>query len=186
LFRKPSTANAAFESVYDANVDSIYRYTFRCVGNVTDAEDLTAQTFYKALKNFWRFRWTGIPISAWLFRIATNEINTYFRHLKKNRDGELSNFDTCISKNAHLETLAQREAVMNSLACSLVVLKAEDRTLLVLRYLERRTYSEMVMITGKKLSALKMRVHRALQQLETEMEKQGVDHAFYRAAFAEP
>ena len=49
----------SFEQLYDAHFDGIFRYVLRRVGNVAEAEDLTAQTFFKALRNLWRFRWSG-------------------------------------------------------------------------------------------------------------------------------
>lgn len=186
MFRKTPSLPTSFEAVYDAHVDAIYRYTFHCVGNRYEAEDLTAQTFYKALKNFWRFRWTGVPISSWLFRIATNEVHSYYRQTEKTKAHSEEESENLPSLDDSVEKKRQRNAVFLSLSRCMEHLKPQDRSLLVLRFLEKKTYAELEQVTGKRVSSLKMRVHRALKQLQVEMEKQGVDHAFFRAAFAKP
>lgn len=177
---------ASFESIYDQYADAIYRYVFHCVGNRFDAEDLTAQTFFKALKSFWRFRWTGAPISAWLYRIATNEVHSFFRQAEKTKGMDSARSESVPSPLANTEEKTHRDLIMKSLSQCMQGLKPQDHSLLVLRYLEKKTFAEISQITGKRISSLKMRVHRALNYLHAEMEKQGVDHAFFRTAFAKP
>jgi RNA polymerase sigma-70 factor (ECF subfamily) len=69
----------SFEQLYDQHFPAIFRYVLRRVADRAEAEDLTAQTFYKALRRFWRFRWSDGNASAWLYRIATNEIHSHYR-----------------------------------------------------------------------------------------------------------
>ncbi|GFP40212.1 RNA polymerase sigma factor, partial [Candidatus Hakubella thermalkaliphila] len=69
----------AFGRLYDQNYRAILNYILRRTGDVELAQDITAETFVKALSNMGRFQWQGISFSAWLYRIATNEIARYFR-----------------------------------------------------------------------------------------------------------
>jgi RNA polymerase sigma-70 factor (ECF subfamily) len=62
----------AFGELYRRNVDRIYTYVFYRVGSATDAEDLTARTFYQALGSVHRYVDQGVPFLAWLYRIAHN------------------------------------------------------------------------------------------------------------------
>ena len=78
-------AEQRFDQLYDRHFDAVFRYVLRRVANVAEAEDLTAQTFYKALRGFWRFRWTAGNASAWLYRIATNEVNSHYRSQRLGR-----------------------------------------------------------------------------------------------------
>lgn len=73
---------AAFGELFDANYSGIFAYVFRRIGEFDVAKDIAADTFLKAWQNIGRFRWRGTPLSAWLFRIATNEINLYFRNAR--------------------------------------------------------------------------------------------------------
>ena len=61
---------AAFGVLYERYVDRIYAYIYHRVGNMQEAEDLTARTFYRALDNLESYEDRGAPFAAWLFRIA--------------------------------------------------------------------------------------------------------------------
>lgn len=73
----------AFGQLYEANFNKIYRYVVLRIGNEMEAEDVTQQVFLNALRSISSFRWKGVPFSAWLFRIAHNQVVDYLR--KKTR-----------------------------------------------------------------------------------------------------
>ena len=79
----------AFALLYEAYFDKIYRYVTLKVGNKMEAEDITQQVFLKAIKSIASFKWKGYPFSAWLFRIAHNQVVDYFRKNKKRASVEL-------------------------------------------------------------------------------------------------
>jgi RNA polymerase sigma-70 factor, ECF subfamily len=69
----------AFGVLYERHVERIYNYVhYRCASQ-SDAEDLTARTFYQALTNLPRFTSRGVPFIAWLYRIAHNLVANYHR-----------------------------------------------------------------------------------------------------------
>ena len=74
---------AALTQLYEENFDKIYRYVVLKIGDRTEAEDMTQQVFLNALKSISSFKWKGMPFSAWLFRIAHNQVVDYYR--KKSR-----------------------------------------------------------------------------------------------------
>ena len=74
----------AFGVIFEEYYEPIFGYILKRVGNVHQAQDIVSETFFKALDRLWQFRWRNISISSWLYRIATNEINQYFRKQKKN------------------------------------------------------------------------------------------------------
>jgi RNA polymerase sigma-70 factor, ECF subfamily len=65
---------AAFAELYDRYLPRVYRYAYRRLGSHSDAEDLAAQTFQRALEAIGRYEERGLPFGAWLFRIAHNLI----------------------------------------------------------------------------------------------------------------
>ena len=73
----------AFGKIYDENYPKIFGYILKRVANLDIAQDITSETFLKALRNLWKFHWQNISISAWLYRIANNEIANYFRKRKQ-------------------------------------------------------------------------------------------------------
>ena len=74
-------SETAFEQIYEEYFDRIYAYIAARIGNRFDAEDLTEDVFVRALQSIGSFKWQGISIGAWLFRIAHN---VTVDHLRKN------------------------------------------------------------------------------------------------------
>lgn len=70
---------AAFGAIFDAYYEQILRYATRRTGNISIAEDITAETVTKAMQSIQRFAWRGVPLSAWLYKIATNQIHMHHR-----------------------------------------------------------------------------------------------------------
>ena len=77
--------NEAFACLYEEYFDKIYRYLVIRLGDEAEAEDMTQQVFLKAFQSISCFNWRGISFSAWLFRIAHNQLIDYFR--KRSRQG---------------------------------------------------------------------------------------------------
>ena len=64
-----------FEQIYDHYFEFILKYLSKRCMNSELAYDITAETFIKAFEKFKKFKWKGISIKSWLFRIAINELN---------------------------------------------------------------------------------------------------------------
>lgn len=63
---------AAFAAIYDATFDTVFRFARAISQSREDAEDVTAETFERALRGIGAYRWQGAGISAWLVGIARN------------------------------------------------------------------------------------------------------------------
>ena len=63
-----------FTKVYSHYYPKIFGYVLKRTANLEIAQDITSETFFKALKKLWQFRWRNIPLSAWLYKIANSEI----------------------------------------------------------------------------------------------------------------
>ncbi|MGI8481118.1 MAG: RNA polymerase sigma factor, partial [Chthoniobacterales bacterium] len=79
LVDRAKTDPQAFGILFDRYYPAIFGYVLRRVGKWNDAQDISSEVFLKAYKALWRYRWTGVAFSSWLYRIATNEIGMYFR-----------------------------------------------------------------------------------------------------------
>jgi RNA polymerase sigma-70 factor (ECF subfamily) len=175
-----------FQEVYETHFDAVFRYNLHRVANVAEAEDLTSQTFYSALKAIDRFRPQGGSISSWLYRIATNEVSSHFR-----RAGRRSTCGMASVNGVRLElenaerTLAKNELFL-SVNRSLRTLRPEDQALIVLRYFEQKPFGEIAEILGKRPGTLTMRTHRALDRLREELKHRGIDHEELREVFDRP
>ena len=171
----------AFEELYDEHFQGILRYTLNRVGNLAEAQDLTAQTFFKALRGLWRFRWSGGSFSAWLYRIATNEVNSHLRRRRPATQVELlerapdSPLAPLARETAEAEQQLSRNESFQRLSRSLRRLRPEDQVLVVLRYVEEKPYREIASILRKRVGAVTMATRRALEKLKLEIEKQQED-----------
>ncbi len=191
LIARCKTDPSAFGTVYDAHFSAIFRYILHRIGNVAIAEDLAAQTFFNALRNLWKFRWTGVSILSWLYRIATNEINGFLRRHKNRTFTGLDDLAEQLPDSGH-QPDQELEAAENLLAehktfllmghC-LRQLKPDEQTLLTLRYFDKKSFAEIAPILGKREGALRMQCSRALDKLKILLSKEGFDDERYRNTF---
>jgi RNA polymerase sigma factor (sigma-70 family) len=90
LIRKSQEDIKAFGELYDQHYARIFNYVLRRTASIESAQDITSEVFFKALKNLKRFRWRGIPFSSWLYRIASNEVASYWLSSKAARIGRIT------------------------------------------------------------------------------------------------
>jgi RNA polymerase sigma-70 factor, ECF subfamily len=74
-----STGDISFSRVYDATVDRVYRLALAALHNHADADDVTAETFERALRSMPRFRGDEEQMTHWIFGIARNVVREYRR-----------------------------------------------------------------------------------------------------------
>lgn len=70
-----------FVYFYEKYYDLIHKFIYRNVLDADLADDLTSETFLKAQRGLWKFRWMNVTFGAWLLRIALNEVRQHFRKL---------------------------------------------------------------------------------------------------------
>ena len=179
-----------FEQLYDRYFDEIFGFILHRVGRVAEAEDLTSQAFFKALKNLYRFRWSRGSFSAWLYRIAINEVNSHFRRKRPTSDFEddCRHLASSARVGAELEEAQRklgRDGVFQDLTLAIQKLKPDEQTLIVLRYFEQKPFLEIAEIMRKRQGTLTMRTHRALEKLKRDLLKRGIDGQRIRACFEE-
>jgi len=72
-----------FAPLYTRYYDQIFLFIHKRVDHLEITADITSRVFLKALRNIKKYRYQGVPFSAWLYKIAINEVNTFFRQQKK-------------------------------------------------------------------------------------------------------
>ncbi len=80
---RASENEACLSGLYDEYYDRIARYAFVRIGNTADAEDIASEVFLKALDSIDRYQDRGLPMQAWLFKIAHNLVVDYLRNKSK-------------------------------------------------------------------------------------------------------
>lgn len=165
----------AFGYIYEEYYDQIFNYILRRTGNVEDARDITAETFFKALKNIHCFKWRQVPFSAWLYKICTHEIASFYRNRDRNLISmeylQSRGFDPGSEYDLEEEIMAAYNALKKHeewLICSRAIKKMPDRyaDVITLRYFAGKKIAEIAMIVGKPEGTIKSLLHRGLQKLK--------------------
>jgi len=160
----------AFAVFYDRYFDRIYAYAYNHTGSQAEAEDVTAQTFKQALENIGRYEWRGVPMAAWLYRIASNVITGMYR-----RKRPTSPFEEAIETPGGEPTPEENflSVERNSELADLVRgLPKAQRTAIVLRFSQNLSYAEIADSIGRTEGAVKQLIHRALVTLRQEIKRE--------------
>jgi RNA polymerase sigma-70 factor (ECF subfamily) len=163
ILEKARKDSNAFGVLYEKYFDRIFNFIYR----QTDDEDLTAdlasQTFLIALKNLSRYEFRGIPFSAWLYKIASNEVNKHYR--KQKHDKVFSLEEVRVRELMEQANEAWDEELVQRLLKYLKELPTEMLEVLELRFFEEKDFKEIAFILDITESGAKMRTYRALDRL---------------------
>ena len=153
---------AAFTLLYQRYVKRVYAYLYSRVGNIEDAQDLTTITFMTALEQIKQYRGDG-SLAAWLLAIAYHKsIDLHRRHrATAPLDAAAALADPAPAPDDMLLQQVQREALERALHC----LTPERAEAIALRFFGELSNTEIAAIVGKNEGAVKMLIHRGLQEL---------------------
>lgn len=161
-----------FVALYDLHFDPVYRFLVSRCGDSQLAEDLTSDTFMKALEKIKKFKWTGKPYRAWLYRVALNEMNQYYRKHKKERELAIrqwkENGEEFDSADMDLRNNEDRQEAIGSvrqLNESFGLLKPAEQDILSLRFFEDLSYEEISTALNISVSNVGVRLNRSLKRL---------------------
>ncbi|OQY23317.1 MAG: hypothetical protein B6I35_04035 [Anaerolineaceae bacterium 4572_32.2] len=171
----------AFGLLYERYVDRIYNYIYYRTSNHHDAEDLTARTFYRALKKMHHYVDRGAPFSAYLYRIAHNLVANWYRD---NSRRQFISFDETVlavlrreGPSIIAEKRAQKKDDRDMLLQTVRQLPSDRQQLLILKFVEQMTNAEIGQVMGRTEGAIKSLYHRTLVALREEMvTDRGKDH----------
>lgn len=168
---------AAFGVIFEAYYPAILRYALHRTGNAAVADDVTSEVFFKALNKINSFRWAGVPFSAWLYRIAGNEIIDYYR--KHSREPySYDDPDTghevpdkspaCDIENELIKAQDEIDSNKKYLEVkeALKTLSVKYQEVLVLRFLEEKKISEIAQVLGKSEGTIKSLISRGTDRLK--------------------
>jgi RNA polymerase sigma-70 factor, ECF subfamily len=153
----------AFGELYERYFDRIFNFIYR----QTDDEDLTAdlcsQTFLNALKNAPKFEYRGVPVSAWFYRIASNEVNKHYRKVKKEKVFSIE--EVLVKELIEISNDSWSEEHIEKLLEYMKELPTDMLEVLQLRFFEDKDFKEIAFILDITESGAKMRTYRALDKL---------------------
>lgn len=155
---------ACMAALYERYYDRIYRYALSRLGNRTDAEDLTQETFLKMVDKLHMFRWQGIPFAAWLFRIANNAVIDLVRRRARRHEEEL--LDTLAAPSAErVEEQVEVSLTWEEVIHAMDRLTVNQQEVLTMRFGAELSVSETAKALGKAEGTVKATQLQALQAL---------------------
>lgn len=162
---------AQFRVLYDRYYEPIFRFVFRRCAEEALAADLCSQVFLKAMQKLGGYQFKGVPFSAWLYRIASNEVAQHFRTAQKNRvvsveDAKLGDMIDEMGDESN-------EALKEALIPALDSLKEGDLQLIELRFFEERPFKEIADILEITESNAKVKTYRILERLKKRLTVDG-------------
>ena len=159
LIKQAQKDPEVFAKLYDEYYPKIFGYILKRVANFEIAQDITSETFFKALKKLWQFRWRNISFGAWLYRIANSEIANYYRKnrylvsLEILRDEK--GFEPVALHNPETEFLEAQEKLKQhqdflKIQEKISQLSIRYQEVITLRFFEKKKIKEICEILGKK------------------------------------
>lgn len=159
---------AAFEVLYERYFDRIFNFIYRQTDDEELTADLCSQTFFLILKNMTHYDYRGVPLSAWFYKIAGNEVNKYYR---KRKQVKLFSLEGSILRSLiEQENDGYDDLAIERLLSFMKELPADMIEVLQLRFYEDKDFKEIAFILDQSESAVKMRTYRALDKLRANFE----------------
>ncbi|MFE9648001.1 ECF subfamily RNA polymerase sigma factor, BldN family [Streptomyces sp. NPDC006365] len=155
----------AFGRLYDQYSDTVYRYIYYRVGSKATAEDLTSETFLRALRRIGTFTWQGRDFGAWLVTIARNLVADHFKSSRFRLEvttGEML--------DANEVARSPEDSVLESLSNAALLdavrrLNPQQQECVTLRFLQGLSVAETARVMGKNEGAIKTLQYRAVRTL---------------------
>lgn len=158
---------ALFRPLYNRYFDPIFRFIFRRTNDEALTADLCSLVFLKAMQRLEGYHFKGVPFSAWLYRIASNEVAQHYRQVKKNRVVSIE--ETNISEMFDEMDEPENEEERQRLIEVLDTLKPKDLQLIEMRFFEQRPFKEIADIVGITESNAKVKTYRILERLKKKL-----------------
>lgn len=159
---KSKTDPNCFEPLYVKYYELILKFVYKRVESFDDSKEIVSVIFTKALTNIRKYEDKGFPFSSWLYRIAINEINQFYRDSKKMRAISLNEKGI---QNIASETLTEKNELLSNLMQALKHLSEEEFLLIELRFFEERPFVEVAGILGITENNAKVKTYRILDKL---------------------
>lgn len=165
----------AFGQIYDRYFDMVFRFTYFRTGSRQLAEDLTADTFLRALKRIGSFTWQGRDLGAWLVTIARNLVADHYKSGKYRLEAATDDLALMGAADATDSRVgwhrSDPETAVVDHFSNVALLKAvkqlnpEQQDCIVLRFLQGFSVTETALAMDKNEGAIKALQYRAVRTL---------------------
>lgn len=152
-----------FSHIYNKYYRKIFLFIYKRTDNEHLTADLTSHVFLQALLNIKKYEFKGLPFSAFLFRIATNEVNLYYRKTKSVRSINIEEADILeLKEELHLD---KTEDLEDRMLKAMENLDEKEIQMIELRFFDQKSFKEVGYILGITENNAKVKTYRILDKL---------------------
>ena len=162
---KAKTDKTQFGYLYEKYYEQIFVFIFKKIQDEDTTGDVCSKTFMKAMMHLEKYEDRGFPFSSWLYRIASNEINQYFRKSKKTITIQVN--EQSLGEIAVELNVVSDEKNLSLLLTEMENLPLEKSQLIELRFFEGLSFKEIASIFDITEASAKMRVYRIIETLKS-------------------
>tara|TARA_Y100000766_G_C18806062_1_gene555515 strand:+ start:453 stop:1034 length:582 start_codon:yes stop_codon:yes gene_type:complete len=167
ILRKAIKNPNAFAPIYEKYYLTIFKFTVQRVENEHVASEIVSDVFAKAIFNLKKYKFKGTPFSAWLYRVAYNEIVTTYRKQKRNRTVNIPDGSWGLLESEEEDEKKEDNSLsIKQLKQSLQKLKPNEVELIEMRFFEERAFKEIGEILEITTENARVKTHRALKKLQ--------------------
>ncbi len=149
--------------LYRRYAPAVYRYLYYRLGDIEVAQEMTSEVFLRVLEALPRYRTRGRPFLAWLYRIAGARVQDYYRRHRRWIQEPFPPKMSSVSSSPEEEAEAHLTAA--ELQRALAHLTPIQQQVIVLRFVEGLSHSEVAHIIGRSEGAVRMLQYRPLEAL---------------------
>ncbi len=156
-------SEAILADLYEEYYDKIAHYAYVRIGDKAEAEDIAGEVFLRALESLKSYKERGIPMQAWLFRIAHNLVVDYYRKTAKRKTVPIDTVQ--VEADDDPVAMAERNIEFERVNMAMGQLTQEQRDVLGLRFLGGLTSKEAGQILNKRDGTVREMQRAAIEKL---------------------
>ena len=158
-----------FTYIFETYYKRVYNYISYRVNSYHEAEDLTSQVFEKIMAKIDTYSEKKSPFEVWVFSIAKNVINDYFREIKKHNIFSIDSFKELASSKKSPEDIVETREINDELLKALKILDAKEINIIALKFganLKNTEIAEVLNLTESNIGVI---LYRTLKKLRKEL-----------------
>lgn len=159
-----------FTYIFETYYKRVYNYIYYRVNSCHIAEDLTSQVFEKIMIKIDSYCEEKSPFEVWMFAIARNTINDYFRETKKHKVFPIDFIKDLISSKKTPQDVVEIEETKDELLDALKILDARERNIIALKFGGDLKNVEIAEVLGLTESNVGVILYRTMKKLKSELE----------------
>ena len=160
---------AAFGLLYACYAGPVSRYVSRRVTDRYLAEDVTAETFVRALRRLDSVSDQGRDVGAWFITIAHHLLVDHWKSSRHQRDTTVAEIPDTASRDASPEQVVIDRETADEVRRAVARLTPAQQDVIRLRYLDELPTAEVAVATGRSTGAVKALQHRGVQALRAQL-----------------